>query len=102
MLTAESFCFATLVAMMLTWFGLVLWVCQRLSARHAAAYEELGSPTLFWNNSPANSLRFVGFLFSSEIHKLGDQTLARICIFMRVLFAAYIALFVALIAMFSK
>jgi hypothetical protein len=102
MSTVEMVCFATLGMMVLIWFGLVVWVCLRLSNRHPSTYEELGSPMLFWNNSPANGLRIVGFLFSSEIYKLGDQALTRICIFMRVWLVAYTALFVALIAMFSK
>jgi hypothetical protein len=95
MTTVQNVWLATFIVMVLTWLGLIVWVFERLRTRHRSTYEELGSPTLFWNNSLANNFKFMGFLYSSKIHTLGDPALARVCIVMRVLFPTYIASFLA-------
>jgi hypothetical protein len=95
--TMESAIFAILIAMVATWFALIIWLFRRLRTRHTAVFESLGSPSLFWNNSMRNNWLFLKFLFSSAPHGLSDATLSRVCGFMQVFFAVYLALFVVLI-----
>jgi hypothetical protein len=45
-----------LFVMGLIWLALNQWLIQRLRKYHASTYEALGSPRLFANNSPRNSL----------------------------------------------
>jgi hypothetical protein len=88
--------FGLLLVMVAIWFALILWLFKRLRLRHPSVFESLGSPSLFWNNSPRNNLRFLGFLFGSEPRQLQDQTIVRVCVFMRVFLAAYVILFIVL------
>jgi hypothetical protein len=89
--------FGLVLAMLVIWFALILWLFRRLRLRHPSAFESAGSPSLFWNNSPRNNLVFIRFLFSSEPRQLQDQTLIRVCMSMRVLIAAYVLLFFILL-----
>jgi hypothetical protein len=103
MTTAEAIWFAILLAMVMIWFGLILWLFRRLRTHHASTYEALGSPTLFWNNSPANNLRLLGFIFSAKTRELQDPAMFRICKFMRIFLVAYVVVFLALmLSMFAK
>lgn len=88
-----------LMAMALTWLITVAWFFRRLRTRHSAAYESIGSPTLFWNNSPRLGWLTHRFLWSSRPRELGDSTIARLTIFMRVWIVAYVVLFFGLIAL---
>jgi hypothetical protein len=94
--------FESLFVMVLIWFGLILWVFGRLRSRHPLVFESLGSPSLFWNNSPRNNFRFLRFLFSAESKGLEDRSLARVCIFMRFYLVAYTVLFLTLMITFAK
>jgi hypothetical protein len=85
------------LAMVVIWFVLILWVFKRLRRRHPSVFESLGSPSLFWNNSPRNNFLFLRFLFGSEPRQLRDETLVRVCVFMRILIAAYLMLFFLLL-----
>ena len=57
------------------WYILELWVLNRLQSRHASTYKEIGSPSLFWNNSTSNKVSFMTFVFSSRSRDLGDAVL---------------------------
>jgi hypothetical protein len=90
--------FSALFAMVVLWFVLVSWVFSRLRKRHPSTYEAMGSPTLFWNNSPRGNWLFLKFLYSSRWRELGDSTVSNIVRFMRVYFVIYLVLFLALVA----
>lgn len=88
-------CFIVLMAMAIIWFPLIVWVFRRLRIQHAAIYEELGSPTLIWNNSMRNQWLFFKFLFQGHWKSLGDQPLSKAAGFMRVWLVLYMVGFIA-------
>lgn len=54
-------------------------ILSYLEQNHAAAWDALGKPTLFKNNSPANSRNILRFLYRREFARLGDETLTLKC-----------------------
>jgi hypothetical protein len=94
------FVWFALIPMVLAWFGLVWWLFRRLRLYHPATYETLGSPTLFWNNSPRLNMLFGRFLFGLQWRQLPDPLLARVCWVMVVLGFSYMTLFIGLVAFF--
>jgi hypothetical protein len=84
--------FVALMAMVVVWFGLIIWLFRRLRTRHPETYETIGSPTLFWNNSMRNNWLFFTFLFSAKHRQLQDAATTRACIFMRIWLIAYVLL----------
>jgi hypothetical protein len=89
--------FCTLFAMAIVWFPTVIWVFRRLRKQHPARYEQLGSPSLIWNNSMRNQWHFFKFAFSGQHRELEDPALTRAVLFMRVWFIIYVALFLTLV-----
>jgi hypothetical protein len=92
--------FSPLFVLAVVWLILIVWTFRRLQSRHPAAYEAIGSPSLFWNNSPRNNWLFVRFLFRGDWQNLGDAALAVVARSMQLLFVLYVAGFFGLIAMF--
>lgn len=92
--------FGSLVVLVLVWFGLISWLFRRLRLRHPAAYEAIGSPSLFWNNSPRHNWLLLKFLFGSEWKGLGDPRLAAVVRGMQLLFVVYLVGFAALAVAF--
>jgi hypothetical protein len=90
--------FAVLLPMVAVWFVLLSWFFRRLRSRHAATYAALGSPTLFWNNSPRNNWLFLKFIFSSRWRELGDPAVANAVRFMRIFLVVYFLLFFGFVA----
>ena len=91
---------AILLVMVLIWFGAVTWLFRRLRNHHQATYESLGSPTLFWNNSPRNNWLFAKFLFGSQWKLLDDPILNIVCPLMRVFLCVYLVAFLILLVAF--
>jgi len=89
--------FPILLAMVAVWFPMVIWVFSRLRTRHPEKYEQLGSPSLIWNNSMRNQWLFTKFMFSGQFHEFVDVALSRAIIFMRVWLIAYLVLFLTLL-----
>ncbi len=89
--------FASLVGTALVWLILIVWTFRHLRIRHTATYEAIGSPSLFWNNSPRNNWLFFKFLFQGQWRQLNDPQLAVVARIMQVLFAVYMVGFVGLI-----
>jgi hypothetical protein len=87
--------------LLLIWFCLCSWTFRRLRIRHAAIYETIGSPSLFWNNSPRNNFLFLKFLYRLNWRVSGDRTLVRVCWSMLVLSAIYFCLFAAVLCFFQ-
>lgn len=86
-----------LAAMSLACIGLIVWLLGRLRSRHAAIYESIGSPDLFWNNSTRSSVQFLKFLFSGSAWKcLDDRPLHVVVRLMQVFFLFFIMTFVAI------
>ena len=54
-----------------------------LRENHAAAYQALGSPTI-WNRSLVKSLKMQRFLYTKASRHLGDRRLDRLSAFLRV------------------
>jgi len=92
--------FAVLFVMALSWLVSLYWLFRHLRIHHAPTYEALGSPTLFWNNSPCLNWVFLKFLFRSQWKTLNDPLLITVCRIMRVFICAYLLLFLALFAAF--
>jgi len=89
--------FFTLIAMGIAWFPTVIWAFRRLRTKHPAKYEQLGSPTLIWNNSMRNQWHFFKFVFSGQHRELADIALSRAIVFMRFWLIIYTALFLTLL-----
>jgi hypothetical protein len=79
--------------------ALTFWMFRRLREKHALTYETIGSPTLFWNNSPRNQWLLVKFIFGTQWQELDDSAVARVCRFMRVFLIFYVAGFLAIVVM---
>jgi len=88
--------FAVLFIMVFIWFALVGWLFHYLRKYHPPTYESIGSPTLFWNNSPRNNWLFLKFLFGSQCQSLNDPRLITVCWFMRVFICVYFVGFILL------
>jgi len=82
----------------LVWFFLCYQLFRILETRHPAKYEAMGKPSLIMNNSISNNIRFLRFLFRREWQGLGDSGLESLSKFMLGFFAAYLVLFVLLVA----
>lgn len=89
----EAVLFSLLMAMVVVWFGLILWTFRRLRTKHPETYEAIGSPSLFWNNSMRNNWMFLKFLYGSEWLRLSDRPLSLVARMMQVLLVAYIVVF---------
>jgi hypothetical protein len=76
----------------------VTWLFRRLRNNHRALYESLGSPTLFWNNSPRNNWLLAKFLFGSRWKSLDDPLLATVCSIMRAFLCVYVVGFLIFMA----
>jgi hypothetical protein len=94
--------FACLMVMVAVWFALLLWLFRRLRTRHPSTFEEIGSPSLFWNNSMRNNWLFLWFLFSSRPGQLNDPAIGRVAICMRIHMVCYFILFACLTACFLQ
>jgi hypothetical protein len=94
----EATLFAIMMVMVLVWLCFCVWTFRRLSTRHAAVYESLGSPSLFRNNTPKTNLQFFVFLYGFRWRRLDDSALARVCGAMVILAPIYLAVFAGLIA----
>ena len=90
------YAFVAMMVMVAIWFALVMWVFSRLRTHHLSLYEEIGSPSLFWNNSMRNNWLFLKFMWSLPPKDLNDPLLWNTVRFMRIFLVCYIALFAAL------
>jgi hypothetical protein len=73
----------------------------RLRTQHAEAWESLGRPTLFLNNSIVNGFAVLRFLWRKDYQALNDPQFATLARILRVYLVAYVFLFLCTgIAMF--
>lgn len=81
--------FAILGALGAIWTVLIAWLFRRLRNRHAATYEEIGAPSLIWNNSLRSNWLFLKFLYSPRRLELDDEPASRVIDILRVLAPVY-------------
>jgi len=86
--------------------GIVVYLIQLvrllglLRNRHLQVFESLGSPSLFFNNSPRNNMLVLGWLWRREFEGLGDaQTISQFKA-VRFLLLACLSGFIALLVIF--
>lgn len=84
--------FVSLFATVFVWFGLSSWIFRRLAANHPETYQEMGSPTLLLNNSPANGTKFLRFIAAAGWKDLNDDGLTRAGRAMRIVFVLFLGL----------
>ncbi|MAT71787.1 MAG: hypothetical protein CMJ58_19945 [Planctomycetaceae bacterium] len=92
--------FAILLISTGVWFALVASLFRQLRDRHPETFVELGSPALFRNNTPANNLRLLKFLFSSASKRLNDARIAHMVQILRVYLILHLAGLTAFVVAF--
>ena len=81
------------------YLSLVVALNRRLRTQHAEAWDQQGRPT-FWNNSPANGLKFIRFfIFSNGYRSLGDKDLDVLAMTARALFWGAFVFFAVFVGM---
>jgi hypothetical protein len=79
------------------YLGVCTHLNRMLRRRYPEGWQAQGCPT-FWNNSPANGIRFFKyFVIGSEFKNLGDGRLNLYVTIMRILFALGTACFFGMI-----
>jgi len=86
-----------MVASVIWWFISVSRFFTYMASNHSAHYKEMGSPSLFSNNTPGNNLSFLRFILGNSYKELNDSTLNNICGFLKKFFYTYAVLFVLLV-----
>ena len=67
-----------------------------MASNHIAKYKEMGSPTLFANNTPRNNISFLKFILGNNYKNLDDPTLNKMCDFLKKFFYSYSSVFLFL------
>jgi len=79
------------------WFRLVSSFFKYMASNHVEIYREMGSPTLFSNNTPGNNISFLRFILSNKYADLNDPVLSQKCGFLKRFFYGYMVGFAALV-----
>jgi hypothetical protein len=76
-----------------------------LREKQPSIWEELGKPTLFWNNSPGNQMKVLAYLKDKKYESSGDPDMIRLCRTMRGMLTlsmfGFTILFLGFIVMFA-
>ena len=84
------------------WFYMVSQLFAYISRHHQETYRDMGSPTLFMNNSIGNNISFIGFILRGKYKALNDPSLTKQCRFIKVFFCSYmVGFFLLIIGVFS-
>ena len=84
------------------WMVLVQRLIRLLRDDHPTAYSEVGSPTLFLNNSLASSFLMFKFVFGGE-RAVNDDRVKNLCRTLRIFFIAYaLLLMVPIVALVAN
>lgn len=89
--------FGILICMVVVWFALCKLLFNRLERAHPLKYADMGRPSLVLRNNISNNLSFLRLLARREYLALNDSYITKLCGFMRVYFAVYVLLFIALV-----
>lgn len=92
--------FWVLFGSVLVWFVLVSRLYKILANEHPRKYEEMGKPTLFWNNSPKSGWVLMKFILKKEYRELKNPKLTGLGNFMFGFSVAYFVLFGSLLVLF--
>ena len=72
------------------------WILlNRLKGSHYDEWENMGAPTIWWNNSPKNSLRVLRYLFSKDTQLDAYADLFRLKIVTATLLVLFLLFFVS-------
>src|SRR5437764_4113787 len=80
-------------------YAMTAQLYRLLRERHPAVYDSLGQPTLFWNNSPKNSLAVLGFVLGGRFKQTHDPEVIRLCRFIRAFSYSYWTFFLAVVVL---
>ena len=87
------FLFGAMLIMVVIWFVVITRLFNQLRDKYPAIYENLGSPSLFYNNSMKTNHLFLRFLCKKEFEVLDDPPLVKLCRFARIYLASFMILF---------
>jgi hypothetical protein len=85
--------FYPIAALVIVYLAIVHFFMRHLRLNHQETWKELGSPSLFLNNTPMNSLRVAGFLLTGRHRELGDPKLSRYVYVIRLMLALFLCIF---------
>jgi hypothetical protein len=88
--------FGILMAMVFIWFILLKSIFIRLERQHPEKYKQMGSPSLFWNNSMKTQFSTFKFICKREHKDLNNPGLSKLSDFTLVFFVVYLFLFFGL------
>ena len=82
-----------LVAGVILYFILIVRYFNYLRERHPVAYEKIGKPSLFMNNTPRNNILTLRFIMGAESMSTGDHVLESKTKTLRLILYLYFSLF---------
>jgi len=91
--------FGSLFVMVIIWFALCMKLFKILRNRHPGIYEDMGEPSLLANNTFANNIGLVKYLFKRKWSTLNDSELEKLSNVMLVYWCVYFASFISFIAL---
>jgi hypothetical protein len=91
--------FVILLGMVALWFVLIKLLHTRLERNHREKYEAMGQPSLVLRNNFATVAATLAFILKREHRSLSDTYLSRLSDFMLGFLAAYLLLFLTLLAL---
>ena len=91
-----------LLVMLIYSFVLIHQLFKRLRANHPEKDMELGSQTVFRNNTARSNVRLLKFIYSGEHRALQDSWLNKTIPRMRYLLPTYVVGFIAFVAMLTR
>jgi len=89
--------FVTLLAASVLWLALVWRLFALLKVRAPEVYASIGQPHIILNNTPSNNIAFLRFLLGGRYGSLSDESVRKLCAFLRVFFWVYLVCFLGLI-----
>jgi len=88
--TIAPILFIGLIILVIIGIALHYTFLKRLRYQFPDIWQELGSPTIFLNNSIQNSLKTQGFLWKKKYAELADSQFVRLCNTLRMVTLFYI------------
>ena len=88
---------AAMFLMVPIWFVVVSRYFRFLRENHADLYREMGSPSLFANNTPSNNVSFLRYVCGSKYLASEDSQLIKKSLFLKRFFYTYLAIFITVI-----
>lgn len=83
--------------MVLIWFVMVSRYFRFLRENHAELYREMGSPSLFTNNTPSNNVSLLRYVCGRKYLASDDEQLITKSLFLKRFFYIYLTIFITVI-----